>query len=170
VIIVEEVQIQPRPPKDPFPFYGLVRRLHARVVDAHHRGFAKAKPGSTMTSIELKGEFGRPEAMVQLTFYDAVGRAAKRGERSRKLRSIARFKPFIVKRGRQVLTLRVPEQFKPDYVGLTVQEVVDRGEVQGSSRGQVTKAPVGKRSGGIVDIRDAGRLHTRKPAKRRPRG
>jgi hypothetical protein len=48
-----------------------------------------------------------------------------------------------------------------------VQEVVDRDGTTGSSA-SVTKVPVGESTGGIVAIRDAVRLHTRKPAKRRP--
>ena len=168
MVIVQEVQVQPAPPKDPFPFYGLMRRLHARVVDANHRSYAKAKPGSVMTAIEVKGEFGRPESLMTLTFYKAARSAGRHGKQT--LHSIARFKPFVVKRGRQVMTLRVPAQFKPDHIGVIVQEVVDRGGTRGSSAAATTtKVPVGEPTGAIVAISDAARLHARKPAKRRPK-
>jgi type I phosphodiesterase/nucleotide pyrophosphatase len=151
IIRSSSVQVIPPPPfVDPFPFRGLVRRIRVRVTDANGRPFAKARRGARMSTIEVRADFGKPESLVTLTFYR---RAAGTGRRSR-LKSIARFKPFAVKRGPVRLRLKIPPQFHPTHLGLLVQEV--------KSEGPRVKRPVGKPGGGIAAIAGAGRLHARK--------
>ena len=166
-VVIEE----PPPAPDPFPFYGLVRNLRARVVDDRRRAWTAASPGSLMSSIEVRGDFGRPQALVTLTFYRVVKPRDAQGKvRSSRihLASIARFKPFLLRRGPQILTLKIPAQFAPTYIGIAVQEVVDTDQVAKTTTGgkaSVVKSPVGPSKGAIVSVSDARHLHQRKPRK-----
>jgi hypothetical protein len=159
-----------------FDFYGLVRRLTARVVDNGNHSYASAKPGSSLSTIRLEGDFGKPEAALTLTFYRRVasGRTRK-GRRAARptLKAIARFDPFIVKRGHVVIRLKVPALFTPTHLGLTVREVArGRGGRSQAAASEPcselkTTRPVRFRCTGpaqamIVPIADASRLHQRK--------
>jgi hypothetical protein len=84
------------------------------------------------------------------------------------LKTVAQFKAFTVKRGHVVLKLLVPDQFKPDHVGMIAQEAK-----QVAARGKAadgTPLPnfvaFGAKAGGIYPIKDASRLHARKSAAR----
>ena len=59
-------------PKDPFPFYGLLQKLRATVVDAKGERYAVARPASRMSHMVIKADFGKPLTMVALTFYRDV--------------------------------------------------------------------------------------------------
>lgn len=158
-------------PKDPFTFRGLVQRLRARVVDSRNRTYSRAPAGAMLSRIRLEADFGKPRAAVTLTFYRATRRASS-GRRGRgrtrvvRLRAIGRFDPFVVKRGHVRIRLKVPRQFRPTHVGLTVRQIVS-----GRSRGRCTKRktqrPVrfrcaGPTAGVIVSVRDGAHLHKRK--------
>jgi hypothetical protein len=99
----------------------------ARVVDDRNRPYREARAGATLSTVRLEGDFGKPEAAVTLTFYRASGRAANANlssaSRRLQLKAIARFDPFIVKRGHVTIRLKIPPLFNPQYVGLTVREV-----------------------------------------------
>lgn len=94
------VEIVVEPPKDPFDFHGLIRRLRARVVDSRGRPVSQSRPGTRLSSLELEADFGRPLSEVTLTFYQrksvaerrrAAIRKQRRWERSlRRLRAEAR--------------------------------------------------------------------------------
>ena len=149
--------VPPRPPRDPFPYRGLVRRIRVAVTDSNGRPYAKAKRGTRLSSIRVRADFGKPTSLVTLTFYKRIRQPT--GRPGGKLYAIARFKPFVVKRGPVQLKLRIPSQFRPTHLGLSVREV----EVQAD--GGTT--PVGRAGGGIAKITDAGRLHTIKKGRRR---
>jgi Type I phosphodiesterase / nucleotide pyrophosphatase len=146
--------ITPPPPKDPFPYRGLIRRLRALVTDATGKPFALARRGSTLSTIQVQADFGKTESLVTLTFYRRQGA----GRRAR-LSAIARFKPFSVKRGPVRLRLRIPARFRPTHLGVSVQQV--------ETAADGSKQPVGRPGGGIAQITDARRLHARKGAARR---
>lgn len=175
IIVVEPPQVsRPRG----FDFTGLVRRLTARVVDGGNHPYSQAKRGAVLSTIRLEGDFGKPEAALSLTFYRAVGArasSARRRAARKTLKAIARFDPFIVKRGHVTIRLKVPPLFSPTYLGVTVREVV-RGR---SARAGATEActtlktlrPLhfrcaGPSQGLIVPIADASRLHRRKGSAR----
>jgi hypothetical protein len=148
--------IAPPPPKDPFPYRGLIRRLRVRVTDALGRTFAMARRGATLSTIQVQGDFGKPFSRVTLTFYKRRG-----GGRRAKLSAIARFKPFVVRRGPVRLRLRIPKRFRPTHLGVSVQQV------ESEAGGQT----IGRPGGGIAQIADARRLHHKKGARaRRLRG
>jgi hypothetical protein len=154
----------PAPAADPFTFDGLVRSLRARVIDAAGDTWAQAPPGAQMTTIEVAGDFGRPSSAVTLTFYSdkpapkarrsrarrgarrAARRGARRSARKVTLRTLAKFKPFAVKRGAARLKLRVPPKFTPTHIGVTVRELRDGG-------------PSGPLAGNVVAISGARHLH-----------
>jgi hypothetical protein len=176
LIVFEPPQVVQQPG---FDFNGLVRHLTARVVDDHNRTYAKAPAGANLSSIRLEGDFGKPESAVTLTFYRRV--SVRRGHRARgavtQLKALARFDPFVVKRGHVVIRLKVPRTFSPTHIGVTVQEVA-RGKAQPSSRGTqpCTKVKpqkplrfscLGPKRGVIAPVLDAARLHKRKSG--RPR-
>jgi Type I phosphodiesterase / nucleotide pyrophosphatase len=180
-----EVAIEPPPPPAPppppplvvrppgFNFHGLLRNLSARVVDGRNRTYARAKPGAVLSTIRLEGDFGKPESAATLTFYRAVSRRrAARSSRVVQLKAIARFDPFVVKRGHVLIKLRVPASFSPTYIGLTVQEIA-RGAPDARAASSVSCTPVkpqkplrfdciGPKRGVIVRITDAAKLHKRK--------
>jgi hypothetical protein len=137
--------VPPRPPVDPFPYRGLVRRIRVAVTDSLGRRFVKAKRGARLSSIRVRADFGRPQSLVTLTFYKRLRRPS--GRPGGRLFAIARFKPFLVKRGPVELKLRIPSQFRPTHLGVSVREVQDG-------------APTGRPGGGIAQIADATRLHT----------
>jgi Type I phosphodiesterase / nucleotide pyrophosphatase len=158
VIVRGSVQvITPPPPKDPFPYRGLIRRLRVRVTDGAGRAFALARRGAALSTIQVQADFGKPESLVTLTFYKRRGGPGRRA----RLSAIARFKPFSVKRGPVRLRLRIPSRFRPTHLGVSVQQIetTESGE----------KRAVGRPGGGIAQIADARRLHTRKGASRRGR-
>lgn len=153
------VEVEPPPPPppppavDPFDFRGIVRALRARVIDAAGDSWAQAPPGAQMTTIEIAGDFGRPQSAVTLTFYtDKPAPKAKKSQRRTpkgkrvKLRALAKFKPFTVKRGAVKLKLRVPPKFAPTHVGISVRELAS---------GQ----PTGPMAGTVVSVADARYLH-----------
>ena len=155
VIRTGSLQVVPPPPfVDPFPYRGLVRRIRVRVTDAQGRGYREASRGAPLSTIEVRADFGKPESIVTLTFYK---RSASGGRRAR-LKSVARFKPFVVKRGPVRLRLKIPPQFRPTHLGVLAQEV--------RSEGPGVKRPVGRPGGGIAAIADARHLHRRKAAGR----
>jgi hypothetical protein len=180
-VAIEEPPPPPPPPPPPveviqpkgFDFYGLVRDLTARVVDSRDRPYSKARPGALMSTIRLEGDFGKPKAAVTLTFYRAGG--AARSSRLH-LKSIARFDPFVVKRGHVKIRLKIPPLFKPTYIGVTVREVASGGSGQGHAAtvpcsSIKTRKPVkfqctGPARGLLVPIADATRLNKRKGAAR----
>jgi hypothetical protein len=167
IIINNDVQVIPvRPPKDPFPFHGLLRRLSARVTDAKGRAASKAGRGAKLSTIEVRGDFGKPQTLVRLTFYKP-GRKAASGGRTRMV-AIARFKPFTVKRGPVKLRLQVPDQFAPTHLGLVVQEVkAIRATTAANGKPASVLKPIGAKGGGIVQIGDAPLLHRTAGAGRR---
>jgi hypothetical protein len=130
-----------------------------------------------LDTIRLEGDFGKPEAAVTLTFYRAAGAvsAAERAGASARLRlkAIAHFDPFIVKRGHVTIRLKIPPLFSPQYIGLTVREIAKAGRAQaGASQPCTTvktQSPPKFRCTGspralLVPIADASRLHKRKSA------
>ena len=167
IISRNSVQVIPaKKPKDPFPFHGLIRRLKARVVDMKGRPLSAARRGATMTSIEVSADFGKPQSIVRLTFYKR-GRKGSKGV-ARRLVAIAKFKPFPVKRGPAKLRLKVPAQFAPQYIGISIQEIVTVAKTGAASTGNAKsiEKPVGPRAGGIAAIDNAEWLHRRKPLKK----
>jgi len=103
-----------------FDFTGLVRGLTARVVDGNNRPYSNARRGSLLSTIRLEGDFGKPEAAMTLTFYKAAGgrgRARRAQGARRTLKAIARFDPFIVRRGHVTIRLKVPPLFSPPTSG-----------------------------------------------------
>jgi hypothetical protein len=95
-------------------------------------------------------------------------RAARRVSASRtRLKAIARFKPFTVERGHVVLKLKVPDQFQPTHVGITVQEANALARAHKSDKGAASFIGIGPKAGGIYSIADAKRLHDRKGRKAR---
>lgn len=177
-VVVAEPPVIIRPPE--FDFYGLVRKLKAFVVDSKDRSYSKAPRGTVLSTIHLEADFGKPESAVTLTFYRRVTSSA-RGKVVR-LRAIARFDPFAVKRGHVTMRLKVPPQFSPNYVGVTVREIARNGARRRLVGGVActtlkTIKPVpfrctGPSGGMILPIADAGRLHKPKvggPAPRRGR-
>ncbi|MFL5894633.1 MAG: alkaline phosphatase family protein [Thermoleophilaceae bacterium] len=78
------------------------------------------------------------------------------------LKAIARFKPFTVQRGHVKLKLKVPDQFKPSYVGVTVQEAKKVARARSADTQQANFAGIGPMGGGVFAIADAKRLHARK--------
>jgi hypothetical protein len=168
-VIIERNSIQVIPtrrPKDPFPFQGLIQRLRARVVDSKGRPLAKTRRGAKMTGIEVSADFGKPQSIVRLTFYKK-GRKRSGGV-ARRLVAIARFKPFTIKRGPAKLRLRVPDQFAPQYIGVSVQQVVTVGRTGAAATGnaKTVEKPIGPKAGGIAAIGDAKWLHQRKRGRR----
>jgi hypothetical protein len=172
-IVVMAPPVVVRPPE--FDFYGLVRRLTAAVVDSSNRPYSAARRGSVLSTIRLQGEFGRPEAAVTLTFYRMAGGARSSGARSAgvvRLKAIARFDPFPVKRGKVTMQLKIPAQFSPTHIGITVREIVRPHGGGRAARGDLcsrrpTQKPVpfrctGASGGAIVAIADANYLHKRK--------
>jgi len=191
-VTVAEPPIITRPPE--FDFYGLARKLKARVVDSRGQTYARARRGSLLSTIRLEGEFGKPEAAVTLTFYRRVTvttrprrarpRRAPRSRRARprrarvvrvvRLKPIARFDPFVVKRGHVKMSLKVPKLFRPTYVGLTVREIARTASgsrrrtgaqpcTKLRTRKKVPFRCMGPTRSAIVRIADANRLHKRKP-------
>jgi hypothetical protein len=157
VIRTGSVQVIPPPPfVDPFPYRGLVRRLRVRVTDAKGRTFRQARRGARMSSVEVGADFGKEQSLVTLTFYRRA--RTRSGAPGGRLKALARFKPFVVKRGPVKLKLKIPRQFRPTHLGVAVQEVEGAGRV---------KRPVGSPGGGIAAIADAKRLHARKGVTRR---
>ena len=181
--------IEPDPPPPPplpeppvevvqpegFNFHGLVRDLEALVVDAKDKSWAKARRGSRLSTIRLEGDFGKPETAVTLTFYRpaTARRRAARKTRVLRLKAIARFDPFAVKRGHVTMRLKIPRLFKPTHLGLTVREIaLNSAGRRMRAGGQPcttlkTRKPVpfrctGPARGVILRIADAGRLHKRK--------
>lgn len=170
------VELPPPPPPpvtDPFDFDGIVRALRARVIDAAGDSWAEAPPGAQMTTIEIAGDFGRPQAAVTLTFYsDKAAKTAKKSRKAKasgrkrarpaaskrtKLRALAKFKPFTIKRGPAKLKLKIPPKFSPTHVGVTVRELV---------AGQ----PAGPVAGTVLAVADAKHLHRVKREFIAPRG
>jgi hypothetical protein len=171
-----------------FDFTGLVRKLTARVVDGRNLPYAKARPGGKLSTIRLEGDFGRPESAVTLTFYRAgpakrgMKRTRKRGKKRTRgsaartsLKAIARFDPFVVKRGHVVIRMKVPPLFSPTYIGVTVQEITRSKKKGSASQVPCTKVKpqkplrfmcLGPKRGVIAPIADANRLHKRKPGRR----
>jgi hypothetical protein len=177
-VIVMEPPVVIKPPE--FDFYGLVRRLNARVVDSNDRSYAKAPRGTVLSTIHLEADFGKPETAVTLTFYRRTATASARNRRVVRLKAIARFDPFVVKRGHVTMRLKVPPQFNPNYVGVTVREIAMNGTRRRTVGGVActtlkTLKPVpfrctGPSGGVILPIADAGHLHQRKPGRApRPR-
>jgi hypothetical protein len=165
-----------------FDFYGLVRGLKALVVDSNDHPYARAPRGAILSTIHLEGDFGKPETAVTLTFYQRVASASARSARVVRLKAIARFDPFVVKRGHVTMRLKVPPLFKPSYVGVTVREIATSGSrrrrvggVACSSLKTLKRVPfrcTGPSSGAILPIADAVHLHKPKvggPAPRRRR-
>ena len=143
--------VPPRPPRDPFPYRGLVRRIRVAVTDSKGKRWTKARRGTRLSSIRVKADFGKPTSLVTLTFYKRLRQAS--GRPGGKLYAIARFKPFPVRRGPVELKLRIPSQFRPTHLGVSVREVRDG-------------APAGEPGGGIARIADANRLHRVKRGRR----
>jgi hypothetical protein len=170
------------PPKDPFTFTGLVQHVKAQVVDDSKAAlaFAKAPRGATFSTIQISGDFGRPKSQVVLTFYQsAKPKKKKKGKKkapgkgkaaARSLKAIVRFDPFVVTRGKVTIKLKVPAQYAPTHIGVSVQEVRDRAPGSAPPAGSTRKRPLssfepfGPISGALVQIRDSLRLHTRKGA------
>jgi type I phosphodiesterase/nucleotide pyrophosphatase len=189
-IVQEEPEPPPLPPPPPpeivqpegFNFHGLVRDLDAIVVDSRNRPYARARRGSRLSTIRLEADFGRPETAVTLTFYRkaTAGSRPARGARVVRLKPIARFDPFVVKRGHVTMRLKVPPLFKPTYVGIHVREIARTASGRRLlSGGQPctklkTRKPVpfrctGPTRGVILPIADAGRLHKQKGVVKKPR-
>lgn len=178
-IIVVEPPVVVRPPG--FDFHGLIRELRARVVDSRNRTYAQAPRGARMSTIRLEADFGKPETAVTLTFYRRAVAPRRRGRtRVVRLKAIARFDPFVVKRGHVTMRLKIPPQFRPTYVGVTVREVARTASGRRQLAGGApctrlrTFRPVrfrctGPTAGSILSIRDAGRLHKPKVGGRAPR-
>jgi hypothetical protein len=170
-VVVADPPVVIRPPE--FDFYGLIRRLKALVVDSGNRPWVQARRGATLSSIRLEADFGRPETALTLTFY----KRTRVNGRVVRLKSIARFDPFVVKRGHVVMRFKVPAQFKPNYIGVTVREVARAGNRRLRTGEPCTTLhtfkPVpfrctGPSGGQILPIADARRLHKRKPGGRAP--
>jgi hypothetical protein len=165
-----------------FTYTGLLRGLKAAVVDSRNQPYRRAKRGSRLSTIRLEADFGKPETAVTLTFYRRApaarskpSRRARGSRRARRVRlkPIARFDPFVVKRGHVTMRLKVPKLFKPTYVGMTVRQVVrPRGAAGAQACTRLkTQKPVrfsctGPSAGRIVRIADARYLHKRKPGGR----
>jgi hypothetical protein len=172
-VIVMEPPVVVRPPE--FDFYGLVRRLKALVVNSLDQPYARARGGSTLSTIHLEADFGKPETAVTLTFYRRTASASVRNRRVVRLKAIARFDPFVVKRGHVTMRLKVPPQFNPNYIGVTVREIALIGTRHRRVGGIActtlkTLKPVpfrctGPSSGVILPIADAAHLHKRKPGR-----
>jgi hypothetical protein len=166
-----------------FDYTGLVRDLKAVVVDKNKKTVAEAPAGADLSYVLLEGDFGKEQSQVTLTFYRQVGgtkgnaaaaakaKKPKSAKKSRNLKTLVRFKPFSLGRGHIKISLKVPPQFAPDYVGVAVQQVEkvtkagsDRLGGNGSSADKPDFQGVGRIGGGIVPIRNAELLHTRKKA------
>jgi hypothetical protein len=164
------VEVTHPPQRDPFPFRGLIRRVSARVVDAKGRPYAKAPRNALLSSIEIKADFGKPRSAVTLTFYKRQAAGSARRPRGR-LKAMVRFRPFTVTRGPNVkLKLKIPKEFKPTHIGLSVQEARLRKRTAGQRPSTPNFQGFGPKAGAIVAVAQWQRLHTRKrgaPAKRR---
>jgi len=188
----------PPPPPKGFDFEGLVRDLRAQVVDKDGCAWTQARRGATLDHLKIEGDFGKPLTAVTLTFYRSA-KAARRARGSgqvqfvaraaamrcghsaaasakqrpaaprRRLKAIAKFKPFTVQRGHVSLKLKVPPQFRPQFVGIAVQEARTVGSRPASGTAAATPnfLRLGPKAGGILRIADARRLHTRKQRARR---
>jgi len=77
------------------------------------------------------------------------------------LKAIAHFNPFKLKRGHVVLKLKIPDLFKPGYVGLFVREA--RELPKGQKINGLNFQAFGESRGDIFRIKDANRLHATKP-------
>jgi hypothetical protein len=187
--IEEPAPPPPPPPKQPkgFDFNGLVRELRAQVVDDKAGSpYKQAKPGASMSTVKLEGDFGKPKSSVTLTFYRQVvggAKGAKAKKRAKgkvvRVKAIARFDPFPLTRGHVVMRLKVPGIFHPSHIGVSVQQITDAKATGGKNQPKpvscTTVKPLqpvkfmcfGPTAGDIVGITDASKLHTRKPA---PRG
>jgi hypothetical protein len=182
----------PPPPPKGFDFYGLVRDLRAQVVDPNGCAWSVTKPGTRLDYLKIEGDFGKQLSAVTLTFYKrtndktrasgasagrfafaaatkcrrgsgAAARASGAGVAPRTgLKAIAKFKPFTVKRGHVVLKLKVPDQFQPTFVGISVQEAKQVARARTADAKQPNFMGLGPKGGGIFSIVDARRLHTRK--------
>ena len=208
----QDIYVPPPPPPPPpppgFDYYGLLRDLRARVVDAKGCTWGQAKRGSKLDYLKIEGDFGKPLESVTLTFYrklDPAKDSRKRRTRTSRaawswvrsaavaaakcgatparvsvtgagtprsplrVKTVAQFKAFTVKRGHVVLKLLVPDQFAPDHVGVVVREA-RRIQVSGKDK-DGNPLPnfraFGTRAGGVFAIADAVRLHAIKGAKRK---
>jgi hypothetical protein len=193
---IGEAEPEPEPPPPPPPppplqiepeqpqpdrcqeFSGLVREVKATVVDDKDgHTVAEAKVGAPLNTIRLEGGFGKPKSQATLTFYRDIGarahaaKAKKRGKSNvpSNLRALVQFKPFTVPHGCVTIKLKVPPQFSPTHVGLTIQEAKDRDVPpkqrlggNGQSGASTTFVGVGPTKGLIVPIKDAVALHHRK--------
>ena len=103
-----------------------------------------------------------------------------RSSRVVRLKAIARFDPFVVKRGHVTIRLKIPPLFRPTHVGMVVREILRRNGKRVRTGGEActklkTRKPVpfrctGPSRGLIFKIADAGYLHkTKAKAKGRKR-
>jgi hypothetical protein len=157
------------------------------VDDKTGASYKQAKPGASMSTVKLEGDFGKPESSVTLTFYRQVAGGARSAKAKKPVRgkvvrvkAIARFDPFILKRGHVVMRLKVPGLFHPSHIGVTVQQADTHAKpaISNLKTKLVSCSPkvktltklnfmcFGPTAGEIVGITDASKLHTRKAATR----
>jgi hypothetical protein len=169
---------QPKPPKC-WNYRGLLRRFRAAVGDKGGRVYPRTGKRMRLNRLVLTGEFGKPHSVAKLTFY-GESRKRSRSSRRTRIRAMATFDAFHMRRGRARLTLKVPKIFKPTYVGIVIHkgERLSRAKIRRlrrrarradkDPRNVLTYRPVGRPAGAIKRIRWADRLHTRAP-KRKPK-
>ena len=164
----------PPPPPKAWSYSGLVRNLRAAVGDKRGRIFPNVRPRSSLEYLILRADFGKPLAAVKLSFYKQQrteqGRA---GRRRVVVKTLASFDPFSIRRAKNArLTLKVPKVFKPTHVGVVVQRA-RRLSGREATLARRRKLPLfkayGARKGGIYRIKNARRMHTIAPQRKRRR-
>lgn len=190
---------------DFFDFDGLLRDLRAKVTDFQGNTFARAPRKRVLNRIQISADYGRPLSAVTLTLYrqsrgkklcgSGVFRpkaaVAAKGSRKAAARSVsaskaagcpltglARFKPFKIDRGHVDLRLRIPRDYRPTHVGVTVQQILLK-PLTAAQQAACKKSqslfclyqPTGTAEGGIVRIAGARKLHaTKGKAKKKKKG
>jgi Type I phosphodiesterase / nucleotide pyrophosphatase len=125
----------------------------ARRSRAHRAGatarMAKNTPGKKPNGWCLPAPTSHPRA----------GKAAAAARPP--LSAIARFNPFLLKRGHVVLTLKIPDLYRPTHVGLFVQEArkFDVPQVGPDGKPGLNFVGFGPAAGTIVSVIDGIRLH-----------
>ena len=165
---------EPPPPPKSWDYRGLVKNLRAAVGNKRGRIFPSVRPRSKLDYLILRADFGKPLASVKLSFYKRQRtEQARSGRRRVVVKTLASFDPFSIRRAKNArLTLKVPAVFKPTHVGVVVQRARKlSGREAAVARRK--KLPLfkayGARKGGIYRIKNARRLHTVAPQKKRRR-
>jgi hypothetical protein len=178
----EVIIIPPPPPPDPPPpprewdYRGLVRGLSAAVGDRRGRVFPKVPAGADLSYLILRADFGKALASVKLSFYkqQRAGRKGRSRARRTVVRTLASFAPFSIKRAKGAnLKLKVPRVFKPTHVGVVVQQARKLSGREAAAARRAKKPlfkAYGARVGGIYRVKNANRLHTKAPKRRRRSG